>query len=474
MTKKRRGDVLIPFLSVLFDTLAIESAFLFSYWLRFRSSLLDSLGFVRGDSPPITGYLLGSIVIVIVWLLLFNGRKMYGARRSVMLYDELMNIIKVVSLGTLVMMSAAFFYRDFSYSRVVFALVWATSILFIFSGRATVQTFERSLYRKGRHLQQAIIIGNDSLANDVYTKLNKHPSFGFHIPGYFSDTRAPDGLELSSAPYLGTISDAAPFIRQQGIELAFIALQSKDHSHLFELVSSCEGVNIDFLMVPDVFEILTSHVKVKELEGIPFLKIKSIPFTVWGRISKRAFDIVVSCVLLITLSPFLLLIMLIIKLDSRGPVFFNQERVGLDGRRFIMHKFRSMKLGAERFDEQARLGVKNDPRRTRVGAFLRKTSLDEFPQLYNVLRGDMSLVGPRPERIRFVEEFTGAVPKYLDRHRVKTGLTGWAQVHGLRGDTSIEERIKYDLYYIENWSIAMDVKILLRTLRAALSAKEGS
>ena len=472
MTTSRRGDLLIPFLTVVFDSLAIEIAFLFSYWLRFRSTFFESLGFVHGDSPPIEGYLIGSFFVIIVWLMLFDARRMYGARRSVNLSDELVNVVKVVSLGMLVVMSAAFFYRDFSYSRVVFGLLWVTSITSIFLGRAAVQAFERRLYRKGRHLQHAIIIGSDSPANQVYARLNGHASFGFFIVGYFADAPAHEELTLSKAPYLGTISDASSYIQRHRIELAFIALRSQDHPSLFELISECEGVNIEFMMVPDVLEILTSQMKVRELEGIPFLRIKGIPFTTWGRISKRAFDIVVSGLILLLLSPVWLLIALLIRFDSKGPGFFKQERIGLDGEGFTMYKFRSMNAGAEQFDDRARLGIRNDPRRTRMGTFLRKTSLDELPQLYNVIRGEMSLVGPRPERTRFVEEFREVVPKYLDRHRVKTGVTGWAQVNGLRGDTSIEERIKYDLYYIENWSLTFDIKILLRTLRASLTFKD--
>jgi exopolysaccharide biosynthesis polyprenyl glycosylphosphotransferase len=191
----------------------------------------------------------------------------------------------------------------------------------------------------------------------------------------------------------------------------------------------------------------------------------------WGRITKRIFDVVVSSVTLIVLSPAFLVIALFIKLDSRGPVFFRQKRVGLDGGEFTMYKFRSMAQGSERFDAHARLGIRNDPRQTTVGSFLRRMSLDELPQIYNVWKGEMSLVGPRPERTQFVEEFQQVVPKYLDRHRVKTGLTGWAQVNGFRGDTSLEERIRYDLYYIENWSLAFDIRILLKTLRASLVSR---
>jgi exopolysaccharide biosynthesis polyprenyl glycosylphosphotransferase len=271
--------------------------------------------------------------------------------------------------------------------------------------------------------------------------------------------------------YLGRIDQAPAFIRSRGVDLAFIALRSKDHQALFEFISECEGMNIDFLMVPDVLDVLTSQMRLTELEGIPLLKIKSVPFTLWGRVLKRTLDLVVSFVLLVLLSPFLILIALLIKLDSRGPVFFSQERVGLDGRRFRILKFRSMRTDVDQYDQSLVLGIRRDPRRTRVGIWLRKLSIDETPQLINVLRGEMSLVGPRPERTNYVEKLAERVPRYLDRHRVKTGITGWAQVNGLRGDTSIEERVRYDLYYIENWSVALDMKILLRTIRAALNFK---
>ncbi|MEK7249874.1 MAG: undecaprenyl-phosphate glucose phosphotransferase [Bacteroidota bacterium] len=469
--KARRGDFLIPFLTVLFDATAIEFAFLFSYWLRFRSTLVDYLGVKEIGGPPFRGYLFGSFFIAFVWLLLFQARKMYSARRSVSLSDEFINVVKVVSLGMLIVMSAAFFYRDFSYSRIVFGFLWVTSITFIMAGRVVVQSLERSLYRRGVHLQPSIIIGSDSLANQVYTQLHRHQSFGFNILGYFADTKAHEETKLASAAYLGSICEAATFIREHRIELVFIALRSKEQHLLFDLISECEGVNVEFMMVPDVLDILTSEVRVKELQGIPFLTIKSIPLTSWGRITKRVFDFAISATLLFLLSPLWLLIMVLVKLSSPGPIFFKQERVGMDGRKFTMYKFRSMRVNAEQQTGPVWTS-KHDLRRTPIGVLLRKTSMDELPQLFNVLKGEMSLVGPRPERPYFVDQFKHLVPKYLDRHRVKTGVTGWAQVNGLRGDTSLEERIKYDLYYIENWSLAFDIKILLRTIRAALSTKE--
>jgi exopolysaccharide biosynthesis polyprenyl glycosylphosphotransferase len=257
------------------------------------------------------------------------------------------------------------------------------------------------------------------------------------------------------------------------VDLAFIALRADEHPALIDLLADCEGYNITFLMVPDVLEIMTSRVTMQELEGIPLMKIKSVPFTAWGRITKRAFDLALAGAASVIALPLGVLIALLIRLDSPGPVFFRQKRIGMDGREFAMLKFRSMHQGAESKDHEAGLGVAGDPRRTRLGKLLRATSLDELPQLVNVLRGDMSLVGPRPERTTYVEQFSESVPRYLDRHRVKAGITGWAQVNGLRGDTSIEERIRYDLFYIEHWSLAFDVKILLRTLRAAFSTHES-
>jgi exopolysaccharide biosynthesis polyprenyl glycosylphosphotransferase len=481
MTSARRTtDVAIPLLTVVSDAVAIEGAFLLAYVIRFHTTLLDAVGFPGEDMPGISAYLQGSLFVVGVWLLLFQSRMMYASRRNVVLADEFVSVVKVVTLGMLIVMSAGFLYRGFSYSRAVVGLLWVFSTGLVTAGRAAVLALERASYRKGRNLQPAVIIGNDTLASQVFERLHLHGSFGFNVVGYFAERPADAALPLAAARHLGTIAEAPAFL--QNVQKVFLALRAEDHAALFDLVTACEGLNIEFMMVPDVLELMTSQVHVRELEGIPFLRIKGIPLTAWGRITKRAFDIAVSATLLLLTSPLLLLVALVIKLDSRGPVLFGQRRVGLDGMEFTMHKFRTMVVGAERMDETAGVGVRtdpargigarDDPRRTRVGRFLRATSLDELPQLFNVLAGEMSLVGPRPERPHFVRELQELVPKYLDRHRVKTGVTGWAQVNGLRGDTSIAERIKYDLYYIENWSLAFDIKILLRTLRVALSTRE--
>jgi exopolysaccharide biosynthesis polyprenyl glycosylphosphotransferase len=226
-------------------------------------------------------------------------------------------------------------------------------------------------------------------------------------------------------------------------------------------------------MVPDLLEMMTSQVRIKELEGIPFIRVKTTPMGTWNQILKRSFDLVVAALVLILISPFFVLLALLIKITSKGPVFYLQERIGLDGKTFRVIKFRSMKIDAEEVTGPV-WARKDDPRTTFLGRFMRRFSLDELPQLINVLTGEMSLVGPRPERPHFVEQFKKEVPKYLDRHRVKTGMTGWAQVNGLRGaDVSIEERTKYDVYYVENWSLVFDLKIILKTIRAVLFGKDA-
>jgi exopolysaccharide biosynthesis polyprenyl glycosylphosphotransferase len=479
MARPRRNDVLIPALGVLFDALAIESAFLISYWLRFNTPILKFLT-VGGEKPPLGAYFYGSLVVIAVWLLLFQSRRMYGARRNVSLPGEFFDVVKLVSFGMLIVMSAAFFYREFSYSRLVFGLLWLTSVLLICSGRAALYRIEKTLYRSGRELCNAVIIGGGEAAGRIFESFHNHPLLGYRLVGYFAPAEPAPGTQLASSAYLGTYAQVASRISEGNVEMALIALPREDHQELYRMMRECEGINVEFLLVPDILELLASRMTVKEIEGIPFIKVKGMPMTSWGRISKRLFDLVLTIPLLIVCSPLFLLLAILIRLDSRGPVFFRQERVGLDGRRFRMLKFRSMHQMAESATGPV-WARDDDPRRTAVGKFLRSSSLDELPQLFNVLRGEMSLVGPRPERPFFVEQFSRKddpgklpIPKYLDRHRMKTGMTGWAQINGLRGNTSLEERIRFDIYYIENWSLGFDLKILFRTVGALFSSNHAA
>lgn len=471
MNKQRRNDLLIPFLTVLSDVIALECAFLLSYWLRFYSPLTRYFEVLYGI-PPLESYLIASAVFIPVFLLVFRSRSMYGTRRNVHFSDEFFALVRLISIGMLIMMSATFFYRDFSFSRGVFILLWLTSIGTVVTGRFLVLHFEKSLYRRGRELKSVVIVGNNKTAEQIAQLFATQQVLGYEVLGYYADSPAAEDSPLARCKYLGNVNRLPDDIVPLRIQSALIALTHSEQEQLISLLRSTEGKNIEFMMVPDILELMTSRVRIQEIEGIPFIKLKDIPMTTWNRIIKRTFDIVFSCIILLLTFPLSLLIALLIKLTSPGPVLYVQERVGLDGKHFQLYKFRSMKVDAEK-ETGPKRSTPDDNRKTWIGRILRRTSLDELPQFWNVLRGDMSVVGPRPERPFFVEQFQGKIPRYLERHRVKTGMTGWAQVNGLRGDAPIEERTKYDIYYVENWSLVFDLKIISKTLYAVLFGKDA-
>jgi exopolysaccharide biosynthesis polyprenyl glycosylphosphotransferase len=465
MSHQPRKDFFIPLLTVVADVLSIEAAFLFSYWVRFHSPLTDLVPVTLGI-PSLGAYILGSLIVIPTWLFLFNSRRMYEARRNVYFSDEFFAIVRLVFLGMLVVMSAAFFYRAFSYSRAVFALIGFFSVVFVSIARYMMLRFEQFWYARGNDLQDVVIVGTNRTARRVYDSITLNPALGYRVVGFFS-VNGLDEMETSGIDFLGNISHVPDYIREHRIDIVLVSLTYKDHPLMYELVRDCEGLNTEIMMIPDLLELMTSRVRIKELHGIPFIKIKAVPLTTWNLIVKRTFDMAASAFFLLITSPIIAVIALLVKLDSPGPVFYRQERVGLDGKPFRLIKFRTMHINAENTTGPV-WAQKNDPRKTRVGAFLRRFSLDELPQLVNVFWGDMSIVGPRPERQHFVDQFKKEIPKYLDRHRVKTGMTGWAQVNGLRGNAPIEERTKYDVYYVENWSLVFDLKIILKTVRAVL------
>lgn len=470
MLHRPRKDLIIPLLTVLADALAIEGAFLFSYWVRFHSPFTSLVPVTLGV-PDLEAYFLGSLIVIPTWILLFHSRRMYATRRNVFFSDEFFAIVRLVFFGMLIVMSATFFYREFSYSRAVFAILAASSVFFISLARAFVLKFEQLWYTRGNDVKTVVIVGTNSTARRVYDSITQNPSLGYRAVGFFS-INGLDHMETAGSDFLGRISQVPDYVRQNDIDIVLISLTYKDHPQLYELVRDSEGLNTEIMMVPDMLELMTSRVRIKELQGIPFINIKGVPMTTWNLIVKRTFDIVASALFLVLASPLIGLLAMLIKLDSKGPVFYAQERVGLDGRPFRLLKFRTMKLDAE-----SGIGPvwakRDDPRKTRIGGFLRRFSLDELPQLWNVLIGDMSIVGPRPERPHFVNRFKKEIPKYLDRHRVKTGMTGWAQVNGLRGNAPIEERTKFDVYYVENWSLVFDLKIILKTARAVMFGKDA-
>jgi exopolysaccharide biosynthesis polyprenyl glycosylphosphotransferase len=367
-----------------------------------------------------------------------------------------------------VVLSVAFFYREFSYSRAVLILIYLNSIILILFWRWIIFKIEQYLYNRGRELKNVLIIGSNLNSQKIYSDIKNSKQPGLKVIGYCSK----DKINSAENNYLGDIDNIRNIIEIENIEVIIAILTVNDHSKLLDIIHQCEGLNVEFMFMPDIIELMNSKVRIKSISGIPFLTLKDIPINLWNRILKRTFDIIFSLMFLIITLPISIILTILIKIESKGPLFYLQERVGLEGKIFKLIKFRSMRLDAE--DRSGPVWAKNDDNRTtKIGGFIRRFSLDEIPQFINVLKGDMSVVGPRPERPFFVEQFKERIPKYLERHCVKSGITGWAQVNGLRGNTPLDERIRYDIYYIENWSLLLDIFIIFRTIKEIFFAENA-
>lgn len=469
--KSHSSEIIIPLITILSDIIAIESAFLLSYWLRFYSPLTEIFIVKDNVIPPLIGYITMSLMIIPFWLLIFQSRKMYRPRRTNFIFDELFLISRLSTFAIIFSFGLIFFYRDFPYSRLVFIFIWALSIILIMIGRYIVIKLEKNLYNKGIGLKTAVVIGSNEQAATVYENFIKHPYTGFKILGYLNDQDSYDKKLFADKNCLGGYEELAAVIKSHQIETVLLIMPSSQHEKLYDIMKMCEGENVEFLLMPDFLEIITSSVRVNEIDGIPFLRIKGIPMNIWNRILKRLFDILFASITLLVTSSLFIIIAVLIKLTSKGPVFYKQERLSMTGMKFQMLKFRSMIQNAEH-ETGAVFTTKHDPRNTPIGNTLRKYSLDELPQFINVIKGEMSIVGPRPEREYFINLMKDKIPKYLERHRIKCGITGWAQVNGLRGtDSPLEKRVEYDIYYIENWSLVFDLKIIFKTLREMIFSK---
>ena len=316
--------------------------------------------------------------------------------------------------------------------------------------------------KKGIGITPVLIVGTGPVAGILARRIKEHPQYGFRLEGFLTENAGEVGQSIEGHPVLGLVNELHNWAKSKGISEVMLARPDLKTNHLVDFLLDCEKELITVHVVPDLLEIMSTEISVNEVGGVPLFGLKESPMHGMNLLIKRAFDIAFSVIILILISPILLIIAIVIKLDSKGPVIYAQERVGADGRQFIIYKFRSMRVDAEK--DGPVWAKSNDPRCTKIGALLRRHNLDELPQFFNVVRGDMSLVGPRPERPYYVEKFKNGIPRYMARHRVKSGITGWAQVNGLRGDSSIEERVKYDLFYIENWNLLFDIKILIMTL----------
>jgi exopolysaccharide biosynthesis polyprenyl glycosylphosphotransferase len=453
-----KRNLLVPFLKMIADIVFIELAVLFSYYLRFYSSLTEIFPVTKGY-PPFKNYFFFSLFLVAVMAGLFATMNAYRSRFFSTFTQDVPAIFKTCFLGILFAMSGAFLYRDFSYSRLVFVLIFFNTNIFLLTGRFFFHRLKRKFLTKGFNVLRVCLVGSAENIARVYQRLITDKNYKFDIAGYVADSE-PETLVI---PRIGKLEDLPGIAENEpGYDGMIITFNQEDHSKILQVIQATEGKNLELFYIPDILDLLTHKLQTLEVSGVPLLQLKAFVLSGWQGFLKRTFDVVVSAIGLILLFPFFLIIALIIKATSPGPVFYVQKRVSLDGQEFNMLKFRSMRADAEA-ESGPVWAEKDDPRITAIGKFLRRSSLDELPQLINVLKGEMSLVGPRPERQHFVEQFREYIPQYRERHRVRCGMTGWAQVNGLRGQSPIEERTRYDLYYIENWSLWFDLKIILLT-----------
>ena len=444
---------LVETLALAGDLFLIAVCWIWSYWIRFHLPHVT-------DVPPFRDYALQLVPILVVWGIAFRTFDLYRPNRLGSRVSEWFDVAKASTLGALILVAImTFVFRGHEYSRLVIVLFLAQSIVAVSLARAALREALRFARRHGYNLRYAIVVGGGEPAAEVLRVLNRRRDLGIFVLGLLSDKReVPENVR-----WLGGIEDVRAVLDRQQVDIVFIALPHGDASRLTAVLGGIGDDPIAIHLVPDVFSLVPARGGVEEFEMIPFIHLRESRLYGWNRVVKRAFDLVFGTLALVVAAPVMLAITVALKLTSPGPVFYHQERMGVDGRRFRMLKFRTMQVNAEAESGPVWAGP-NDPRRTTLGVFLRRTSLDELPQLFNVLHGEMSLVGPRPERPSFVEEFRRRVPGYMLRHKVKAGITGWAQLNGWRGNTSIQKRIECDLYYIERWSLGFDLKILLQTI----------
>ncbi len=468
MIERRRQIQIV--LQLAGDVLATAAAVCIAFWLRFEVPMFP----VTKGTPPLEMYLRLIPVTAIMWPAVFYFQGLYQLRRLRSRFDELLRVVLSILLATILLTAFLTFYRpsDFTYSRLfllVFAVVDVASVAF---SRWLISDVLRRIRRSGGNLQSVLVIGAGELGRRLVESLCAHREYGFSVVGFLDDDPGKQQREMHGVPVLGTSQDLETVIAEHRIDQVMIALPMSAHHRIVQIIRRAGQLLVEIKVVPDLLQYYVARARTEELDGLPIINLTQIPLEGWNQVVKRCFDVVGASALLLAVGWTFPIIAWLIRREDGGPVLYSQIRMGLDGRSFKLYKFRSMKINGGD-NGQGKWTRTEDPRVTRIGAVLRRTNLDELPQLLNVIRGDMSLVGPRPEQPEFVERFRSRYPEYQARHRVRSGLTGWAQVNGLRGDTSIRQRVVHDLYYIENWSLALDLKILWRTLRLAMQEARG-
>ena len=459
----RRLQALFVAADVLATVLALGAAWL----IRFESVWPTPKG-----AQPFENYAAFIPILVAIWPVVFYFHRLYQIRRDRSTIDEVLAVIVAASLGTILLVGLLTFWRGFTYtSRQLLVLFLFLDVFFVSLVRFGIRKYLETMWSTGVGVRRTLIVGAGYAGRALADKLLDHPATGLKPVGFADDDPLKRVEGYRGLGVLGTTSEVTALIRTHEVDTVFLALPVEAYRTMLTILKEVGNQIVDLKVVPDLFQYVTFRAGIEDFDGLPVINLTQMPLEGWNSLVKRTMDVALSALGLVALAVLFPILALAIWLEDRGPIFYAQERMGLDGRLFRMLKFRSMRVDAE--DDGARWTEENDPRRTRVGAFLRQTSLDELPQLINVFKGEMSLVGPRPERPEFVSTFKEKFPQYMLRHRVRAGITGWAQVHGWRGNTSLSKRIEYDLYYIENWSVGLDVKILWLTVKWGFTHKNA-
>jgi len=455
----KRSELFFSFLLIPVDAAMIVASFVASYYIRIKTDILP----VNSD-VTFQHYLLYVLYLLPIWLVIYAMSGLYKISRERNYFNDFYKIFINNAVAVLIFIVAIFFSRSYFFSRAILILIPLLSVIFVFTARIIITQIQRYLYKFGYGVHRVIIVGNSEVSHKLAREIIYVKRLGMEfigiVNGLENHKEHPDDLKM-----LGDVSDLREIIEKNHPDEVILTDVSINHEKVLEIIQACSDANVGFKFISDVYSMVTTSASSSVLAGFPVMELKTIALDGWGRIAKRFFDILFACICLIIASPLMLIIAILEKLTSAGPVIYSHDRVGRDGKTFKLHKFRSMYTNAEykikKFwtDNDA-----NDPRIMPFGKILRKTNLDELPQLWNILVGEMSFVGPRPEQPRFVEEFQKNIPDYFRRHRVKAGLTGWAAVNGLKGDTSITERVRFDTFYIENWTIWFDLKIVIKTV----------
>ena len=449
---------LINRLTRVIDAFVIAVSYVFAYFLKFESGLL-----LYDEGLSFQTYMTALFFLVPGYLILYSQIDLYSTRRASGRKRELINVIKANTIGALIFMMVLYVINQPDFSRQMIFIFWGVCICLEVAVRNIMRALMMFWWQKGFNIKYVLLVGYSHSAESYINKILLNPQWGYVVRGILDDNTE-RGTEYKGIKVLGTIDNLPLILPENKLDEIAITLPLGQYGRLKEIVNLCEKSGVHTKFIPDYAGIIPDRPYTEDIQGLPVINIRHVPLTnTLNAAVKRATDIVGSIVGIVLSSPIMIISAILIKLTSDGPVIFAQERVGLHNKPFQMYKFRTMIEQTEN-EEAKGWTTKDDPRVTKVGKFLRRTSLDELPQLFNILVGQMSLVGPRPERPQFVEKFREEIPRYMIKHQVRPGLTGWAQINGLRGDTSIEKRIEHDLYYIENWTYEFDIKIIILTI----------